>query len=78
MSLQHKIERTTVRTLMKMPGALAGRLAGMVESVSREGLDPKLRLLLALGDGRKGFHELPLAQGRALYGHMIDMLDVDR
>ena len=55
MSLQHKIERTTVRTLMKMPGALAGRLAGMVESVSREGLDPKLRLLLALGDGRKGF-----------------------
>ena len=26
MSLQHKTERTTVRTLMKMPGALAGRL----------------------------------------------------
>lgn len=78
MSLQHKIERTTVRALMKMPAPLANRLAGMVESVSRDGLDPKLRLLLALGDGRKGFHELPLAQGRALYGHMIDMLDVNR
>lgn len=78
MSLQHKIERTTVRTLMKMPATLADRLAGVVESVSREGLDPKLRLLLALGDARKGFHELPLPQGRALYGQMISMLDVNR
>ncbi|ASK35743.1 lipase [Alcanivorax sp. N3-2A] len=77
MSLQEKIERATVRSLMKLPGPVLGRLAGLVEKVNRERLDPRLRLLLALGDGRKGFHQLPLPQGRALYGQMIRMLDVD-
>jgi acetyl esterase len=76
MSLQEKIERTTVRSLMKLPGPVAGRLAGLIEKVSRDRLDPRLRLLLALGDNRKGFHELPLPKGRALYGQMIRMLDV--
>lgn len=76
MSIQENLERATVRSLMKLPAPLAGRLAGLIEKVDRARLDPKLRLLLALGDGRKGFHEMPLAQGRALYGHMINMLDV--
>lgn len=77
MSIQESMERTTIRSLMKLPGPVAGRLAGLIEKVSRERLDPKLRLLLALGDGRKAFHELPLARSRALYGHMINMLDVE-
>lgn len=76
MSLQEKIERTSVRAMMALPAAVAGRLAGLVEQVDRSTLDPRLRLLLALGDGRKGFHELPLPKGRALYGQMIRMLDV--
>ena len=76
MSLQEKIERTSVRAMMALPAPVAGRLAGLVEKVDRSTLDPRLRLLLALADGRKGFHELPLAKGRALYGRMIGMLDV--
>lgn len=78
MSIQEKVERTTVRSLMKLPGPLAARLAGLIENINRQTLDPKLRLLLALSDNRKGFHEMPLAQGRALYGHVIRMLDVNR
>ncbi|MFT0141616.1 alpha/beta hydrolase [Alcanivoracaceae bacterium MT1] len=76
MALQHTLERHTVRTLMKLPGSALGRLAGLVEKVDRGRLDPRLRLLLALGDSRKGFHQLPLPKGRALYAQMIDMLDV--
>ncbi|MCH2556561.1 MAG: alpha/beta hydrolase [Alcanivorax sp.] len=76
MSLQENIERTSVRALMALPAGVAGRLAGLLEKVDRSTLDPKLRLLLALSDGRKGFHELPLPRGRALYGQMIRMLDV--
>ena len=76
MALQHTLERHTVRTLMKLPGSALGRLAGLVEKVDRGRLDPRLRLLLALGDGRKGFHQLPLPKGRAFYAQMIDMLDV--
>lgn len=78
MSLREKIERTSVRALMALPGGVAGRLASLLEKVDRSTLDARLRLLLALGDGRKGFHELPLSQGRALYGQMIRMLDVAR
>lgn len=76
MSIQETMERATVRSLMKLPGPLAGRMAGLIERVHRHHLDPRLRLLLALGDGRKGFHQLPLKQSRALYGRIIRNLDV--
>lgn len=78
MSLREKIERASVRSLMALPAGVAGRLASGLEKVDRSTLDPRLRLLLALGDGRKGFHQLPLPEGRALYGQLIRMLDVAR
>ena len=74
-AIQAGIERRVVRTLQRLPGRLREPLVARLEQYPRDGLDPVVRMLLALADHRRPLHALPLEKSRRAYGQLIRGLD---
>ena len=72
------LERAALKALMRLPAPLLHRFAAGLEDLSRSHLDARVRVLLALSAAKPSLNSGTVAQGRATYRDMIDLLDFPR
>lgn len=78
MTLQTFLERRALKALLATPRLVRTALVRVVEPKARRGLDPDLRLLLALSSLRPPLDELHVRQARHAFKALLGLLDVRR
>lgn len=78
MSLRTRIERLALGSVLKLPAPLCGVAASVAEPDVREGLDGRLRLLLAASALRPELDRLPVDQSRRQYDELYALMDVPK